>query len=130
MFYYESILDAIPYPVSVTDNDMNWKFLNKAVLDLAKLKKEDVLGKHCSAWNADICNTEGAAFAWPRPMGAMLVLTSLSLSSLARSSWLMPLFCINRSGEKMGHIEVIQDITDSRPGTNGQQDIIRPGKRG
>ena len=28
--WYESILDAIPFPMSVTDMNMNWTFINQA----------------------------------------------------------------------------------------------------
>ncbi len=112
-FYYESILNAIPQPISVTDNDMKWTFLNKAVLDLAQLKKEDVMGKHCSAWNADICNTERCGICMAKKNGGK-----------ARSYFTQPQFpgkeflvdCSfmhDRDGKKIGHIEVIQDITEA-----------------
>ena len=31
VYWYESMLDAIPFPMSVTDSNMNWMFLNNAV---------------------------------------------------------------------------------------------------
>jgi methyl-accepting chemotaxis protein len=113
VFYYESILNAIPHPISVTDNDMNWTFLNKAVLDLAQLKQEDVLGKHCSAWNADICNTDRCGVCMAQKAGGK-----------ARSFFTQPQFpgknflvdaglMYDQEGNKIGHIEVIQDITEA-----------------
>ncbi len=113
VFYYESILNAIPHPISVTDNDMNWMFLNKAVLDLAQLKQEDVLGKHCSAWNADICNTEKCGVCMAQKAGGK-----------ARSYFTQPQFpgkeflvdattMQDRAGKQIGFIEVIQDITEA-----------------
>ena len=111
VFYYESILDAIPHPISVTDNDMNWTFLNKAVENLAKVNREEMLGKHCSAWNADICGTEKCGVAMCK-----------KARGKARSNFTQPQFpgkefivdaaeMHDRSGKKIGHIEVIQDIT-------------------
>ena len=111
MFYYESILDAIPYPVSVTDNDMNWTFLNKAVLDLAKLNKEDVLGKHCSAWNADICNTEKCGICMAKANGGNARSYFTQPQFPGQEFMVDAAFLHDRSGKKMGHIEVIQDIT-------------------
>jgi len=112
MFYYESILDAIPYPVSVTDNDMNWTFLNKAVLDLAQLEKEDVLGKHCSAWNADICNTDKCGICMAKAQGGNARSYFTQPQFPGQEFMVDAAFLHDRAGEKMGHIEVIQDITE------------------
>ncbi len=35
--WYCSIIDSIPYPISVTDNNMKWTFFNRAVADLFKV---------------------------------------------------------------------------------------------
>ena len=61
--WYKSILDAVPFPVTVTDNDMKWVFVNKSVENLLRKKSEDMLGKPCSNWNSDICNTENCGIA-------------------------------------------------------------------
>jgi len=58
VYWLTSILDALPMPISITDKDMNWTFINKVVEDMLGLKREDVLGKHCSRWGANICNTD------------------------------------------------------------------------
>ncbi len=112
MFYYESILDAIPYPVSVTDNDMNWTFLNKAVLDLAKLRKEDCLGKHCSAWNADICNTDQCGICMAKSAGGNARSYFTQPQFPGKQFLVDAAFMHDRDGNKSGHIEVIQDITE------------------
>ncbi|MCL2084192.1 MAG: ATP-binding protein, partial [Oscillospiraceae bacterium] len=61
--WYKSILDATPFPISVTDADMNWTFVNKAVEDFLNTKREDMMGKPCSNWNLHICNTEDCSIA-------------------------------------------------------------------
>ena len=48
--WYESLLDSIPSPISVTDMDMKWTFINKPVEQMLNVKREDMLGKHCSSW--------------------------------------------------------------------------------
>jgi PAS domain-containing protein len=65
-YWYESILDATPLPITVTDADMNWTFVNKAVEDFLGTKREDMYGKPCSNWNAHICNTEDCGIACAR----------------------------------------------------------------
>lgn len=64
MIWYKAVLDAIPFPVHVIDNDMNWTFLNKSFSDLmianSVVKDRDAAcGMPCSSANANICNTEG-----------------------------------------------------------------------
>ncbi len=111
VFFYEGILNSIPHPISVTDNDMQWTFINKAAEEITGAKREEVVGKHCSGWNADICNTERCGVCLARSQGGK-----------ARSYFTQPAlpgmrfvvdaaFLHNRHGEKVGHIEVVQDIT-------------------
>ena len=109
--FYEGILDSIPFPLSVTDNDMQWTFINKAAENAAGCKKVDVLGKHCSGWGADICNTERCGVCLAKAQGGK-----------ARSEFTKPelpgmqfvtdaSFLFDRHGQKVGHVEVVQDIT-------------------
>src|SRR3954451_8176479 len=56
--WYEAVLDAVPFLLSVTDMDMNWTFVNKPVEDLVGVKRGDIVGKHCSNFNAPICKTK------------------------------------------------------------------------
>ncbi len=113
VFFYESVLNAIPHPVSVTDNDMNWLFLNKAVLDLAQLKQEDVLGKHCSAWNADICNTEKCGICMAEKAGGKARSYFTQPQFPGKQFLVDAAFMHDRNGNKIGNIEVIQDITEA-----------------
>lgn len=48
MYWYEEILDSIPFPLSVTDNNRNWTFINKPVEEMLGVKRKDVVGKPCS----------------------------------------------------------------------------------
>ena len=75
VYLYEQILDSLPWPLSVTDNDMNWLFINRPVETMLGVKRADMMGKHCSNWGASICKIK------------------------------------DLKGEKMGHIEIVQDIT-------------------
>ncbi len=50
IYWFEQILDHMPSPISVTDLNMKWTFINKPVEDFLKLKRKKVLGKHCSNW--------------------------------------------------------------------------------
>jgi len=59
--FYQSVLDSLPIPISVTDLNENWTYINKKTEELNNLQREDVLGKHCSALGTNICNTEQCA---------------------------------------------------------------------
>jgi methyl-accepting chemotaxis protein len=61
--WYQSILDAVPFPVHVIDTNMKWTFLNKAfeklMVDGRQIRdRKDGVGMPCSTAGASICNTE------------------------------------------------------------------------
>ncbi|MEA5114773.1 MAG: MCP four helix bundle domain-containing protein, partial [Geobacteraceae bacterium] len=62
--WYEAIIDAVPYPIHVTDMDMNWTFLNKPfeklLVEAGQINDRDsALGMGCCNAAANICNTDG-----------------------------------------------------------------------
>ena len=108
LYLYESSLDAIPFPVSVTDPDMNWLFFNKAVATLTGLKREEMLGKPCNNWNADICQTERCGIQMLRKGDPTSFFKQPGQDMDFRVD---TQFIMDSQGEKIGHIELIQDIT-------------------
>jgi PAS domain S-box-containing protein len=109
--FYEGILNAIPFPLSVTDNDMKWTFVNKAAEDVTGVKKADVLGLECSNWGADICNTERCGVCMAKANGgkARSHFTQPKLPGMQYVTDASILY--DRRGNKIGHVEVVQDIT-------------------
>lgn len=106
IFWYEALLDSIPLMISVTDPDMNWTFINKALEDYIGVKREAVLGKHCSNWNTSICDTLDCAIARLRK-GLTTTLFNQNGSDLKADGY----YLYDRAGEKVGQIEVVQDIS-------------------
>ena len=102
-----SILDSLPTPLSVTDNDMHWTFINKASEDLHGVKRDDVLGKHCSGMNASICGTENCGVALLNRG-----VTESSFSHLGKDFTINVNYLHDKNGEKIGHVEVVRDITE------------------
>lgn len=109
-YWYEQLLDAIPSPISVTDLNMNWTFINKAAETVAGAKRDDVIGKHCSNWGADICNTEKCGVHGLRNGRPTSYFTQpgLDMDFKVDSAYIT-----NKNGEKIGHIEVVNDITET-----------------
>ena len=101
-----SILDAISFPISVTDNDMNWVFTNKAVEKAIGLKREDALGKQCSTWGASICKTDNCGVACLKKG-----LKCTKFSTGGSDFQVDTTYIYNKAGKKCGHVEVVQDIT-------------------
>jgi len=110
--WYEAILDAIPFPVHVIDNDMNWTFLNKPFSDLmianGVIKNRDAAcGMPCSSANANICNTEGCGIRRLVDQG----LTDSYFEWVGRNNKQDTAYLLNKKGEKIGYVEIVTDLT-------------------
>ena len=105
--WYESLLDSIPFPISATDNDMNWTFINKPVEDMLKVRRLDVIGKKCSNWNASICNTENCGIVRLKKGQLQTHFEQLGMDFQVDTAYLTDM-----RGNKIGHIEVVQNISE------------------
>lgn len=63
MVWYEAIVDAIPFPLHVTDNDMKWTFMNKPFEEL--MIANNVITDRTSACGMD-CYNAMPIFAVPK----------------------------------------------------------------
>ncbi|HPI20271.1 MAG TPA: methyl-accepting chemotaxis protein [Candidatus Kapabacteria bacterium] len=108
IFWYEQLLDSIPWPLSVTDLDMNWTFINKATEGVINKKRKDVVGMQCNNWGADICNTEKCGVAGLRKGKATSFFTQPGLNMDFKVD---THYITNAKGEKTGHIEIVSDVT-------------------
>ncbi|MDC0584423.1 methyl-accepting chemotaxis protein [Bacteroidales bacterium] len=105
--WYEQIIDHMPSPISVTDVDMNWTFINKPVEGFLNLKRKNVIGKHCSTWGAKICNTEQCGVNCLRKGS-----TNTSFEQLGGNFNVDTNYLYSLGGKKIGHIEVVTEITE------------------
>jgi PAS domain S-box-containing protein len=105
--WYNSILNAIPLPISVTDADTKWTFINAAVEKILGITLEDAVGKPCNNWGADICNTPDCGIACAKRGITQTYFSKGDLSYQVNVTILKDL-----KGTTMGYIEVVQDITN------------------
>ncbi|MDG3085327.1 ATP-binding protein [Vibrio hannami] len=105
-FWYEQLLDAVPTPLSVTDINMNWTFINKPVENLFDEPKRDFIGRQCNNWGAAICQTEKCG-VWRLRKGE----TETFFSQFDREFRVDTSYLYSRKGEIVGHVEVCSDIT-------------------
>jgi methyl-accepting chemotaxis protein len=113
--WYETLLDAIPLPISVTDADMRWTFINKPVEKLLKRSRAEVLGAPCQQWGAAICQTENCGVARLRKHQPETFFDQFGGNFKVDTSYIH-----DRDGAVVGHIEVVQDITAQVAGSRYQ----------
>jgi PAS domain S-box-containing protein len=105
--WYNSILNAIPLPISVTDANTNWTFINTSVEKYLGITLKDAIGKPCNNWDAKICNTEDCGIACARRG-----LNKTYFSDTESSFQVDVAILRDLSGKTMGYIEVVQDVTN------------------
>ncbi len=105
--WYRTILDSIPQPLSVTDMDMNWTFVNSAATDPLGVTRADVMGQQCSNWDAPICKTDKCGVACLRGGKG-----ETNFSQWEKEFRVDTAYLLDRAGKKVGHVEVVNDITE------------------
>jgi len=105
--WYNSILNAIPLPISVTDADAKWTFINTAVEKILGIKFEDAIGKPCSNWGSPVCNTPDCGIACVK-RGITQTYFSVGDISLQVDTAILK----DLNGDTMGYIEIAQDVTN------------------
>ena len=108
LFVYVASLDAVPFPVSVTDMDMNWLFFNKAASDITGLDRNEMMGKPCNNWNADICKTERCGIECLRRGEKTSYFQQPGVDAEFQVD---TAYIENVKGEQLGHIELVQDVS-------------------
>ncbi|MCE5215825.1 methyl-accepting chemotaxis protein, partial [bacterium] len=104
--WYEAVLDALPIPVSVTDEDAKWVFVNHAAENLFGVSRSEALGRRCSSWGAELCNTRDCCLAQGGSDRAGRVFEHQGRKLQAQASCLQ-----DADGVTLGHLEVLHDVT-------------------
>ena len=110
-FWYESILDSVPFPIHVIDNDMNWTFLNRAftklMTDLGYVRdRKDAVGRPCSTAAANICKTKNCGIKQLQQGSSESFFDWHGKDCKQDTSYVL-----NRKGEKIGYVETVSDLT-------------------
>ncbi|MCE2596815.1 hypothetical protein K6Y31_18735 [Motilimonas cestriensis] len=105
--WYEQILDAVPLPLSVTDIDMKWTFVNKAATSPLGVTRADVLGQACNNWGANICKTPNCGVECLRNNK-----TKTHFNQWDKDFDVDTCYLKNTQGKRIGHVEVVSDVTE------------------
>ncbi|MCL2079305.1 MAG: response regulator [Oscillospiraceae bacterium] len=105
--WYKSILDAVSLPLIVTDENLKFTFVNKAVERFLGEQVDKVLGKACGEYKIGACGNEkcGASCAKHTLKQTFFEHNGLSYQSDVER-------LIDKAGEVAGYVEIIQDITN------------------
>ena len=113
IFYLEGSLDALEFPVTTTDLNMNWVFINKVTETLLaqhNLDKKSVIGKHCSNWQADICETENCGVNCLRKGKPTTYYTQEYPDAPSTYMKVDTRYIEDDTGKKIGHIEIVTNV--------------------
>lgn len=95
--WYEAILDAIPFPISVTDPDMIWTYVNTAVENFKKTSRQKLVGKKCGNVAGIEKLKKGVTETYFEDHGLHFKIDVA--------------FLVDRQGNKIGQVEVVQNIS-------------------
>jgi methyl-accepting chemotaxis protein len=109
--WYEGIINAVPFPLHVTDNDMKWLYMNSAfeklMIEHGTIKNRNSgYGMPCSSAAANICNTPNCGIKQLRQGKAESYFDWCGMHCKQDTSYLK-----NAKGEKIGYVEVVTDLT-------------------
>jgi signal transduction histidine kinase/CheY-like chemotaxis protein len=116
--WYKVILDAIPFPLSVTDQNMKWTFINKATENFLGKARDYFIGKPCYNWDTNICNTDDCGIARAKRGLKRTYFVHEDTSYQVDTEILKDL-----NGETSGFVEVVQDITKLEQMTKRQAEV-------
>ncbi|MBS6830281.1 MAG: PAS domain-containing protein [Desulfovibrio sp.] len=107
--WYESILNSIPYSVTVTDMDMHWTFCNTAALkSMGKTSPAEILGRHCSTRKGNLCDTPNCGIECLR-RGQHTVINHMPNGKAMK---MVIHYLLDPQGTPVGHVEMGMDVTE------------------
>jgi len=109
--WYEAIIDAVPFPIHVIDMNMNWVFLNREFEKLMVAQniikdRSQAPGMPCCSATANICNTDSCGIKQLQKGVGVTYFDWHGMSCKQDTSYI-----INAKGEKVGYVEIVQDLT-------------------
>jgi len=106
-YHYEYILDSLPTPVIVVRNDRTIQYLNKSAENTFNQKRETTVGKPCCTFGTKVCNTENCIGRRLSLGHAQTKEIENNMAYITHASRLQ-----DSKGNVLGHIEIVQDITE------------------
>ncbi|MEM1484232.1 methyl-accepting chemotaxis protein [Oscillospiraceae bacterium PP1C4] len=118
--WFESVLDGLPYMVSVTDLDMKWVFVNKAVEKKMGKSRAQLKGVKCSTMHTDVCETENCGIA---DLKKGIHSTSYRENGVGLEICLE--YVYDKKGKEVGFIEAVHDVSEIYRASDKQNIIMK-----
>nr|WP_320025684.1 methyl-accepting chemotaxis protein [uncultured Acetobacterium sp.] len=104
--FFQTILDAMPYRITVVDTDLKWTFINKTLQDLRAATgregdREAIYGQDCCNSNLDMCKDENCGVRAFRETGRIEYPFEYRGGYYRMDTTPM----INKKGETVGYVE-------------------------
>ena len=111
--WLEGTLDAVPQPITVTDLNMRWVFVNKVTESLLGKTRHAIEGHHCSEWKAHICGTENCGIASLRKGRPRTNYLQDMPDGSRHAMQVDTSYIHDRAGNRIGHVEIVTDVQSS-----------------
>jgi PAS domain S-box-containing protein len=111
IFWYEQMLDSVPFPIAATDLNNQYTFLNKKTEEFLQLNRKDMLGQLSVDWMSRQSSGERSNI---QALKSNQTTSFLAMQGQIRNFQLDTNFIKNNRNENTGHIEILQDITKSK----------------
>jgi PAS domain-containing protein len=108
--FLEGTLDAVPQPLTVTDLNMGWVFVNKTTETLLHKTRKQVMGRHCSEWQAHICNTDKCGINSLRDGRPRTFYQQDMGNGTHHAMQVDTSYITDRGGKRIGHVEIVTDV--------------------
>ncbi len=109
ILWLKRTLDAVPQPITVTDMNMKWIFVNKVTEGLLGKDSSQIRGHHCSEWGAGICKTEKCGIESLRSGRPRTEYMQAMPDGTSRAMTVDTSYILDANGERMGHVEIVTD---------------------
>jgi hypothetical protein len=120
LFWHESILDSLPLPLNIVDMQRRITFINKPVEMFLNVKRDESVGKQCSeVWKAAICGTDNCGIECLNRGKSSTTFNQGGMDFKVDASFLTDV-----KGKKVGHIEVVHDISGIIKNQKRDEDLI------
>ena len=110
VLWLEGTIDAVPQPITVTDLDMRWVFVNKTTEKLLNRTNRQIRGHHCSEWKAGICGTDKCGIASLRAGRPQTEYMQPMPDGSLRAMQVDTNYIHDRGGRRIGHVEIVTDM--------------------
>lgn len=109
VLWLKGTLDAVPQPITVTDLNMKWIFVNKVTEGLLGKNSRQIQGRHCSEWGAAICGTGKCGIQSLRSGRPRTEYMQSMPDGGSRAMTVDTSYILDAGGNRMGHVEIVTD---------------------